>query len=121
MWRAMAKKSVSQHDDTLGEAAADKKAKRKANKASKSPAISVEDDIMSRVVELCQELRWRDAVLLCRKAQAKAAEENREELAFSLSLALPKLEWSLRRQIAAVFIQEAKAMLKKEYLLDVGQ
>ena len=109
----MAKKSVSQQDDTLGEAAADKKAKRKANKASKSPAISVEDDIMSRVVELCQELRWRDAVLLCRKAQAKAAEENREELAFSLSLALPKLEWSLRRQIAAGVHSRSKSHVEK--------
>jgi hypothetical protein len=114
----MAKKSVSQFDDTLGETAADKKAKRKA-KASKSPASSGDDDTMSRVVELCQELRWREAVLLCRTAQAKAAEEGREDLAFSLALALPKLEWSLRRQIAAAFIQEAKAMLKKEYLLDV--
>ncbi len=117
----MAKKSVSQFDDTLGETAADKKAKRKANKASKSPANSGDDDTMSRVVELCQELRWREAVLLCRTAQVKAAEDGREDLAFSLSLALPKLEWSLRRQIAASFIQEAKAMLKKEYLLDVGQ
>ncbi|HPY89520.1 MAG TPA: hypothetical protein PLT23_02260 [Lentisphaeria bacterium] len=117
----MAKKSVSQRDDDLGEAAPDKKAKRKANKASKSQVSSVDDDTMSRVVEFCQELRWREAVLLCRTAQAKAEEEGREELAFSLSLALPKLEWSLRRQIAAAFIHEAKAMLKKEYLLDVGQ
>jgi hypothetical protein len=116
----MAKKSVSQFDDTMDETAADKKAKRKA-KASKAPVNSGDDDAMSRVVELCQECRWREAVLLCRTAQAKAEDDGREDLAFSLGLALPKLEWSLRRQIAAAFVHEAKAMLKKEYLLDVGQ
>jgi hypothetical protein len=38
-----------------------------------------------------------------------------------LEMAYQKVERSLRRQMTAAFIVSAKEMLKKEYLLDVGQ
>ena len=47
--------------------------------------------------------------------------DGKEDMAVSLSMALQKIDRSLRRQMAASFIAAAKDMLQKEYLLDVGQ
>jgi hypothetical protein len=117
----MAKKSVKEIDDSAANAVTSKKVKRKAAKAKEQRQQDVGDDTMSRVALLCQEFCWRDAVLLCRKAHAQASADGKEDLAMSLSMALDKIERSLRRQMAASFIAAAEDMLQKEYLLDVGQ
>jgi hypothetical protein len=69
---------------------------------------------------LCQENRWREALLLCRRIMADTAPEN-EDLRAGLGAASNKIEYSLRRQKAAALLIAAKQMLSKEYLLDVGE
>ena len=76
---------------------------------------------MSQCVALCQELRWREAVSLCRQVRAKAKKNRNNDAYTSLSAALLKLEYSLRRQMAASLIVEAQDLLAKEFLLDVGE
>lgn len=73
---------------------------------------------MSQCVALCQEEKWREAALLYRK-MLKEAGENDEAVA-SLKGAQLKIEYSLRRQMAAALIKAAGDLLSKEYLLDVG-
>ncbi|MFA6929425.1 MAG: hypothetical protein WCT05_03795 [Lentisphaeria bacterium] len=121
----MARKNHILADD--GEdAVIDKKAKRRLAKSkeqqqrSQSQVESIpQDDTMSKVALFCQEQRWREALLLCLQAVAKAHEEGREEAAVGLTMASQKIECSLRRQMAAAFIVKVQEMLKKEYLLDV--
>ncbi len=79
------------------------------------------DDTMSRIALLCQENRWREAVLVAREALAAANKEGREDDALPLSMVMEKLEMSLRRQMAAAFLSKAEIMLKKECLPDVGE
>jgi len=79
------------------------------------------DDAMSRCALLCQEQRWREAAQLCRSMSQKALDEGRPEVAASLQGALRKIEYSLRRQMAAAFIVTVRDWLNKEYLLDVGE
>ncbi|NLE53789.1 MAG: hypothetical protein GX617_02525 [Lentisphaerae bacterium] len=117
----MAKKSLKEVDDSAPDTLTSKKVKRKAAKAKEQRQQDGGDDTMSRVALLCQEMCWRDAVLLCRKAHAQAMADGKEDTAMSLSMALQKIERSLRRQMAASYIAAAKDMLQKEYLLDVGQ
>ncbi|NMA42319.1 MAG: hypothetical protein GX946_02950 [Oligosphaeraceae bacterium] len=117
---------VEEIDDSL----LDRKAKRRlvktraqqqqqqANSAS-SAESSPADDIMSRIALLCQEQRWREALLLCLQGIAKAESEGRGDAALGLRMASQKIECSLRRQMAAAFIVSAKNLLNKEYLLDV--
>ena len=78
-------------------------------------------DSMSQCVALCQEQRWREAVLLCRRMYRKAKGDGNAELAGSLAAAMVKLEYSLRRQIAGALVDAAKDLLAKEFLLDVGE
>lgn len=117
----MAKKTVNDIDDGAVDAVASKKAKRKAAKAKEQQQQDGGDDTMSRVAVLCQEMYWREAVLLCRKAHGQAVGNGKEDMAMSLAMALRKIERSLRRQMAASLVTAAKDMLQKEYLLDVGQ
>ena len=101
--------------------------KSKSRKRKKSePAAAQEQpppttDPMTQCVTLCQEQRWREALLLCRRICAKAEKEGNDDLYTSLSGAQNKIEYSLRRQMAAALIESAKEMLAKEYLLDVGE
>ena len=117
----MAKKSVQEIDDSATDALTSRKGKRKAANTKERRQQDGGDDTMSRVALLCQEMCWREAVLLCRKAVAQATADGKEDMAVSLSMALQKIERSLRRQMAASFLNAAKDMLQKEYLLDVGQ
>lgn len=124
----MAKKTTYQdfYDDDESDLVVDKKSKRKMAKAAVKAAqqqVAMEegDDTMSRVALLCQEKRWREAVVLCRTSYEKAITEGKEDLAMTLEMALPKLEYSLRRQQAASLINNSKLMLQKEYRLDVGK
>jgi len=131
----MSKRSfIPDYDDDDDFAVVDKKSKRKMAKAalknqqqqqqqqqqSASESV-VEDDTMSKVAMLCQESKWREAVILCRAELEKAKAEGTEELCAPLEMILPKCEYSLRRQHAVAFIEEAKKLLKKEYLLNVGE
>jgi hypothetical protein len=107
----------------LAKAAA--KAARVAERASTQgpvrEAAPPADDTMSRCALLCQEQRWREAALLCRTASQKALAEGKPELAAGLQGALRKIEYSLRRQMAAAFVATVRDWLNKEYLLDVGE
>ena len=78
-------------------------------------------DTMSKVASLCQEQRWREAAVLCRRVLDKAENDKNEDLVLSLDGAYRKIEYSLRRQQAAAVTEAAKDLLKKEYLLDVGE
>jgi hypothetical protein len=125
----MVKKTTAySYDEDDDELVMDKKTKRKQAKANKmlqqQQQKSPEEeggDTMSQVAMLCQKAKWREAVLLCRTALETAKAEKREDLQMTLEMALPKLEYSLRRQQAAALISSSKAMLQKEYHLDVGE
>ncbi len=104
----------------------------KKNKASsnskkskkKSPAQAAPtkaEETMSKCAALCQEQRWREAAKLCRTVVRDSRADGNEEIAVSLEGALQKIEFSLRRQMAAALVGEAQNLLKKEYLLDVGK
>ena len=95
------------------------------SRSKKSPKTVQSDnapeDTMSQCVALCQEQHWREAALLCRHVHSKAERDGKNDLAMSLDGALKKIEFSLRRQMAATLAFGAKKLLKKEYLLDAGQ
>jgi hypothetical protein len=75
---------------------------------------------MSQCALLCQEQRWREAVQLVHRVRDKAERDGKKEVAASLEAASKKIEYSLRRQMAAAVIDAAQTLLNKEYLLDVG-
>ncbi|MBR4223052.1 MAG: hypothetical protein IKR81_17965 [Victivallales bacterium] len=131
----MAKKNRIYDYDDEDDVVIDKKTKRRLERAKnretqqrrqeeeavEEPVEDTGSDIMSQIALLCQENRWREAVLLGRGALAEAEAEGKEEVSMPLSMALVKIEMSLRRQMASAFMSKAKEMLKKEYLLDVGE
>ena len=132
----MAKKNRIYDDyDDEDDLVMDKKTKRRLERAKNRDSqqrrqeeevveVPVEDsgsDIMSQIALLCQENRWREAVLMGRTALAEAEAEGKDEVSLPLSMALVKIEMSLRRQMVSAFMSKAKEMLKKEYLLDVGE
>jgi len=90
-----------------------------SEKKSEEPVIPT--DIMSRVAMLCQNMQWREALLLCREGLGKAKEEQNEDAEFGLSMAVQKIDHSLRRQMATALIVASKDLLNKEYLLNVGK
>ena len=96
-------------------------AERERAQAAPREAPPPADDSMSRCALLCQEQRWREASLLFRTMSQKALDEGKPELAAGLQGALRKIEYSLRRQMAAAFIVAVRDCLSKEYLLDVGE
>ncbi len=79
------------------------------------------DDAMSRCVALCQEGRWREALLLCRKAIEKAEKNGRGDVVVGMRAAQVKIDRSLRRQMIGALIGATSELLKKEYLLDVPE
>jgi len=89
-----------------------------SEKKPEEPAIPT--DIMSRVALLCQNMQWREALLLCRSGLDKAKEDQNEDAEFGLSMAMQKIDHSLRRQMVTALIVASKDMLNKEYLLNVG-
>ena len=136
----MAKKNrIYDFDDEDDIVVIDKKTKRRLERAKNrenqqqraleeetAPAPAPEEgkDVMSQIASLCQENRWREAVLTARKtlAEAENGEENENsEFVLPLTMAVQKLERSLKRQMAAAFLNKAEEMLKKEYLLNVGE
>lgn len=109
----------------IAEASEKKRSKRKRKRSARTPqpAAASEaspDDAMSQCVALCQKQQWRDAVLLCRRMGDKARREGKKDLADTLKNASHKIEFSLRRQMAAALLSDAAELLKREYLLDVG-
>ena len=127
----MVKKTTAySYDEDDDELVMDKKTKRKQAKANRMLQQQQQQqkapeeeggDTMSQVAVLCQNGKWREAVLLCRKALETATAEGKDDLQMTLEMALPKLEYSLRRQQAAALISSSKVMLQKEYHLDVGE
>ena len=112
-------KKLTDFDDYDDDIVIDKMLKRKlarqaAREEQQQQQHSVQaeqDDTMSRVALLCQENRWREAVLLCRQSMAEAEEKGENDLVFTLQMALPKLEYSLRRQMAAALVNGMKNMM----------
>jgi len=107
------------------EASSKKLSKRKRKRSARGPQTAAvvtpePDDTMSQCVALCQQQQWREAVLLCRKMGEKARREGKKDLAETLKNASHKIEFSLRRQMAAALLSGAAELLKREYLLDVG-
>ncbi len=99
----------------------DAKVKVKRKKAKKNATPPPADDPMSQCVLLCQQQRWRQALVLCRKICDGTDGDGKDDIRASLTAAQAKIEYSLRRQMAAALIKEAKNVLAKEYLLDVGE
>jgi len=131
----MAKKNRFYDYDEDDELVLDKKTKRRLERAKsrsnvQQPAQNEEEEelvsdpsseALSRIAMLCQENRWREAVLFCRETLASAEADGNDDVAVTMSMALGKLEMSLRRQMAAAVLSKAQDLLAKEYGLDVGQ
>ena len=108
-------KKLTDFDDFDDDVVIDKKLKRKlarqAAKEEQQHSVHVEqDDTMSKVALLCQDSRWREAVLLCRQSLEEAEKKEETDLVFTLKMALPKLEYSLRRQMVAALVNGMKNM-----------
>ncbi len=76
-------------------------------------------DLMSQCVLFCQSQRWREASQLMRRLQDRALADGNTELAASLEGARAKIDFSLRRQMAAAAVHKTQELLAKEFLLDV--
>ncbi len=111
---------TTKNSGTVETVPAKNKRKRKKERV-KQPDAPAPADHMTQCVMLCQEKKWREALMLCRRVCRKAEEEGNDDLYLGLSGAQSKIEYSLRRQMAAALIESAKELLAKEYLLDVGE
>ena len=103
-------------------------AKKKQSAARRSgvrdPATepdAVPADYMSRCAMFCQQGRWREAFQLVLQVEERARKRGDKALLESLSAARGKIEYSLRRQMAAALVRDAARMLRKEFLLDVAE
>ena len=76
---------------------------------------------MSRCAMFCQEQHWREALLLLRQVQEKARKNSNKPLYASLEAARGKIEYSLRRQMAAALLKSSEDLLRREFLLDVSE
>ena len=120
----MAKKRISYEDDfdEDDELLLDRKAKRRLRQQqqqqqaaeSQQEEQQTSDDPMTGVISLCQENRWREAVLACYSAMANYLAEDKAMQAEQIRLAMQKIDRSLRRQMILAFINEAQKMLNKE-------
>lgn len=78
------------------------------------------EDLMSKCVTACQEKRWREAAQAGRQFIAQCKENGNDEFAKTFEEgALRKIDYSLKRQMAAALIRNSKTLLSKEYLIDV--
>lgn len=109
-----AKKTSSSKSATASSAS--RKTRKKKVSAPEQPT-----DAMSQCIALCQEQKWREALLLSRQSAAAAEKGQAPDGFAGLGPAETKIEYSLRRQMAGSLIVAAKRMLAKEYLLDVGE
>lgn len=96
-------------------------AKKAKDGGTIAPSPSLNVDLMSQTVRLCQEERWREAALTCRRVLEKARNDGNTELLTSLGGALAKIECSLRRQQVVAVVEATRKLLAKEFLLDVGE
>ncbi|MBT3381097.1 MAG: hypothetical protein HN742_20935 [Lentisphaerae bacterium] len=113
----VSEKKLSKRKRKRGARTPQTKTKTKTKAAASQAAP---DDTMSQCVALCQKQAWREAMLLCLKMGAKARREGKKDLASTLKNASHKIEFSLRRQMAATLLADSAELLKREYLLDVG-
>jgi len=111
---------TSNSDKERGDADS-RKARKKRRRAAEASEDQDNNDPMTECVALCQQQRWREAVLLCRHMAEKARKSGNKQVYTSLATASVKLEYSLRRQMAASLIVAAKQLLAKEFLLDVSE
>lgn len=93
----------------------------KTETAAKGSAQDRPEDTMSQVALLCQEQKWREAARLIRVTCEKARKGGKGDLVAGLEMALKKIEYSLRRQMAAAVTKRTQEFVRKEYLLDVGK
>jgi len=95
---------------------------RKSSKQEKSQSLSSpSSDPMTACVELCQQNRWREALVICRETSNNAKADGNTELISGLAAAAVKIEKNVRREMVGSVINAAREMLAKEYLLDVGE
>ena len=66
-------------------------------------------------------MSWSQPMHLLRRTEKRAKSDGKEGLAVALRMAGAKVEFSLRRQMAAALIKAGGELLRKEYLLDVGK
>ncbi len=121
----MSMTAAPKKERTKKKKASAKKARRKKNaepqQQQQQQQQQAANDPMNQCVRLCQEQRWREALLLCRRVRSEADSTGKNDLYNSLSGAQNKIEYSLRRQMATALVEAAKDVLAKEYLLDVGE
>jgi len=110
---------VSAKNATPKQSTSKKKTRKKKQKKTSDDSAAF--DPMSECAALCQQGKWREALILCRNECDKAETRGNDELAQSLNMAQAKIEYSLRREMAAALINSGKKVLAKEYLLDVGE
>jgi len=96
-------------------------ARTRIDKTKNSPQVDAAADPMSRCAMCCQEGRWREAVLICNRITSGAETIDSKKTLQRLQGPFAKIEYSLRRQMAAALIQSARDLLAKEFLLDVGK
>lgn len=119
----MAKKAKKNAATAVAEAISESVQTGRKSKKRRAASVAEEQpmDAMSQCVAFCQEQRWREALLLCKRLCEKAAKEGGADACVPFAGAQTKIEYSLRRQMAASLVVGAREMLAKEYLLDVGE
>ncbi|MBP5300634.1 MAG: hypothetical protein J6Y80_04440 [Victivallales bacterium] len=120
----MAKKRFNIEDDfdEDDELLLDRKAKRRLRQQQQQQQAAENqqeekqeaDDPMGAVISLCQEERWREAMLACYSAIARYLEEDKQAQAEQIRMAMQKIDRSLRRQMVLAFINESQKLLNKE-------
>jgi hypothetical protein len=92
----------------------------KPGKGRGAPPAPPGTDLLSQTVLLCQEQRWREAALVCQRLLDRARHDGNVDLEQSMTMAMVKIEYSLRRQMAAAAVDATRQLVAKEFLLDVG-
>lgn len=116
----MAKAKAKPASEQAPPAEAAVEAPKKKGKKGGDAASGGGTDLFSQCVLLCQKQQWREAALLGRRIRARALSEGNLELVTSIDVALAKIDYSLRRQMAAAAVRATAHLLAKEFLLDVG-
>lgn len=104
----------------MAKATQKKSAPKPASVPPPEPPVVVEDP-MTHCVTCCQEGRWREAAIAARQMVQQAEAGGNAEFREGFEGAMQKIEYSLRRQMAAAVISSSKEFLKKECLLDVAE
>ena len=97
-------------------------AKKSKKSQPKEPEPGSLEALMTRCVTLCQENCWREAAQVGNQIIVLARESGNDALADGFEQgAMQKIEYSLKRQMVACLITNAREFLKKEFLLDVAE